>query len=347
MNSFHHVKLDLPLKKTFSVSGGSTSVKTNLLAVMNNRYIGEAATSVKSGPTITDLQSDLETGFERLAKVDEPTVETVAMISQWTDIHPIARSALTGMLVHYLSGESKRYPWELLSLYTPVGITTSMTIGLDTAKEMIEAITTSQYPVLKIKLGEDRDRDKQVITALEAIQGKEFRIDANGGWTPAEAEENIYYLNKIGVSIIEQPTKLANVVDWPHLKGKSEEVHLIADEGVNSVEDFEKVKEHVDGVNVKMEKAGGIVDSVALAKAVRDAEKKVMLGCMVESSFGIAPSIYMSSLADYCDLDGPQLLEEDIAFGISNDHGEITVDREIIGGPRLKRDVVEKYIATD
>ena len=69
-----------------------------------------------------------------------------------------------------------------------------------------------------------------------------------------------------------------------------------------------------------------------------------MLGCMVESSVGIAQSIYMSSLADYYDLDGPQLLETDIASGIKYDRETIEVDREIIGGPKLKRDVVEKYI---
>jgi hypothetical protein len=70
----------------------------------------------------------------------------------------------------------------------------------------------------------------------------------------------------------------------------------------------------------------------------------VMLGCMVESSVGIAQSVYMSSLADYYDLDSPQLLEVDIAQGIIYNRETIQVDREIIGGPALKRDVVEKYI---
>jgi hypothetical protein len=69
-----------------------------------------------------------------------------------------------------------------------------------------------------------------------------------------------------------------------------------------------------------------------------------MLGCMVESSVGIAQSLYMSSMADYWDLDGPLLIEDDIATGINYSMDTIEVDREIIGGPKLKRDVVEKYI---
>ena len=65
---------------------------------------------------------------------------------------------------------------------------------------------------------------------------------------------------------------------------------------------------------------------------------------MVESSIGISQSIYMSSIADYFDLDGPLLLEDDIADGIRYDRESIEVDREIIGGPKLKRNVIEKYI---
>ena len=52
----------------------------------------------------------------------------------------------------------------------------------------------------------------------------------------------------------------------------------------------------------------------------------------------------MSSVADYFDLDGPLLLEDDIADGIRYDRESIEVDREIIGGPKLKRNVIEKYI---
>lgn len=69
-----------------------------------------------------------------------------------------------------------------------------------------------------------------------------------------------------------------------------------------------------------------------------------MLGCMVETSVGVAQSVYMSSLADYHDLDGPLHLEADIAHGIRYDNEQIEVDREIIGGPILIRDVVDKFI---
>lgn len=336
-------KLNLPLRARFAVAKGSTDVKTNFLVVLNNRYSGEAATSVYYGPTLDELESDLRTGaryIEQLGKVDHETLQRVSTLA----IHPIARSALTGMVVNFLSGESARYPWEILSLSTPVGIKSSFTIGIDDPSKMVSAIRSSEYPIVKVKLG--GSDDVKVIESLKDVVGKEIRVDANGGWDLARAEEMIYYLAKAGVTIIEQPTEAKLVADWPRLKGKNAEVELIIDEGLGTTEDFDAVAPHVDGVNIKMEKSGGILVALQVATKAKEAQKKVMLGCMVSSSIGIAQSVYMSSLADYVDLDGPQLLQNDIARGITFHREQIEVDREIIGGPTLIRDVFEQYIAS-
>lgn len=336
-------KLNLPLRTRFAVAKGSADVKTNLLAVLNNRYIGEAATSVYYGPTLEQLEKDLQSGarfIEQLGAIDNATLEKVSQLT----INPIARSALTGMLLNYLSGESGRYPWEILSLSTPVGIKSSFTIGIDDSSKMVSAIQNSEYPIVKIKLG--GPDDVKVIESLKDVVGKEIRVDANGGWDLARAEEMIYYLARAGVTIIEQPTEAKLVADWPRLKGKNAEVELVIDEGVGSVDDFDAVSANVDGVNIKMEKSGGILEALKVAEAAKQSKKKIMLGCMVSSSIGIAQSVYMSSLADYIDLDGPQLLQHDIARGITFHREHIEVDREIIGGPTLIRDVFEKYIAS-
>ncbi len=207
---------------------------------------------------------------------------------------------------------------------------------------MIKAINESPFPIIKVKMG--NEEDVQLVDAFKAIKGKEIRVDANGGWSPAKAEEMIYFLARNGIKIIEQPTEPQYVKDWPHMKAKNTEVELILDEGLNTVEDFEQHFESVDGVNIKMEKCGGIIEGIQIAGRALEENKKVMLGCMVESSVGIAQSVYMSAMADYCDLDGPQLLENDIASGIMYQKELIEVDREIIGGPKLKRELVDKYI---
>ena len=205
------------------------------------------------------------------------------------------------------------------------------------------AIRVAGICALAVELEAVAAVEVHAIAHEEVRVAKEIRVDANGGWTCEQAEEIIFYLAKLGVVIVEQPTDIDHVKDWPHLKGKNEDIQLIMDEGMNTLKDFRKYAKYIDGINVKMEKTGGILEAVKLAETARKAEKKVMLGCMVESSVGIAQSVYMSSLADYHDLDAPQLLEDDIAQGITYRQEAIEVDREIIGGPKLKRDVVEKY----
>ncbi len=335
------IKVSLPLKKKFSISGGGAGEKINLIAILNNRYSGEAAASVKYGPTVERMVTDLHRGVELLSKLKVLDFEALQAIGQY-DLHPTVRSALSGMVLNFLSGETERYPWEVLSLGAPVGIKNSLTISIDDPARVIEEINACDMPIVKIKMGSEHD--PELILALGKVKGKELRVDANGGWTPEQAEEMIHHLAEIGIRIIEQPTDTKYIGDWPLMKGKHQDVELIVDEGMSNFEDYQKLAPNCDGVNIKMEKTGGIIEAMQIARQARQDKKKVMLGCMVESSVGIAQSVYMSSLADYHDLDSPQLLEVDIAQGIIYNKETIQVDREIIGGPALKRDVVEKYI---
>ncbi|MBU8933123.1 MAG: hypothetical protein KOO62_03860 [candidate division Zixibacteria bacterium] len=336
------VKIALPLKRKFVVSKGETSVKTNLLAIINNRYSGEASGSVHYGPSVDDIQAELMKGVGLLGDLEEISMSTLEEISRF-HIHATAKAALVGAVLHYLSGESRRYPWEILELGSPVGIRSSVTVSIGSPEEMITAINNSDYPIIKIKMG--HEKDVMILDALKQVKGRELRVDANGAWSCAKAEEMIYHLASKGIKVIEQPTDAEFVEEWPHLKGKTEGVELIMDEGLNAGDDFEQYYNYVDGINIKMEKCGGILEAINLADKAHENKKKVMLGCMVESSVGIAQSVYMSSRADYFDLDGPLLLEDDIARGIRYDRESINVDREIIGGPKLRREVVERYIA--
>lgn len=335
------LKVALPLKKKFITSKGETSVKTNLLTVLNNRYFGEASGSIHYGPTISEIETDIQVGIKKLKQERTITAETLELIGGFK-INSIARSALIGMVLNYLSGESRRYPWEILSLGSPVGIKSSITIVIEKAADMIEAIRQSEYPIVKLKMG--NEEDVLILDHLDRIKGKEIRVDANGAWSCAKAEEMIVQLSQKGVRIIEQPTSADYVGEWQNLKGKTENVSLIMDEGLNNLEDYGRFADQIDGVNIKMEKCGGILEAIKIADQAQSDNKKVMLGCMVESSVGIAQSVYMSSKADYFDLDGPLLLENDIARGILYDRESIAVDREIIGGPKLNRDVLQKYI---
>jgi len=342
MNKIDLVKISLPLKHKFKISQGEASVKINYLAILNNRYIGEASGSVYYGPTLDEIEADLKRGAKFINQQEKIDLELLQAMRS-LDINSISKSALSGMLLNYLSGESKRYPWEILNLGTPLGIKSSFTFGIKKPSDMLSELNSSEYPIIKLKMG--HEEDILLLDIIDQIKDKEIRVDANGGWSCSKAEEMIFHLTQKGVKIIEQPTSHDFISEWLHIKGKSKTAELIVDEGMNSIDDYHSVSAYVDGVNIKMEKSGGIIEGLEIAQQAIADKKKVMLGCMVESSVGIAQSLYLSSRADYFDLDGPLLLENDIATGIKYDKETIEVDREIIGGPKLKREILEKYIS--
>jgi len=331
-------RVDLPLKKKFAISKGSAVIKTDVLAILEGRYCGEASGSVAYGPSPDIMETDLLKGVEAISGAPRVTIDMLQSVDS-LPIGPTARAAMTGMVINCLSGESGRLPWDILGLEPPGSIRTSMTFALHDPATTVEQVICSPYPIVKIKMGDRHDAN--LLELLKHVRGKEIRVDANCGWSVAQAEEMIAHLARIGVKVIEQPTAPEFIAEWPRLKGKSRDVELFADEGMFTLDDFRKFGSYCDGINIKMAKSGGILEAIRMARAAKQAGKKVLLGCMVESSIGIAPSVYMGSLADYFDLDGPLLLNHDIADGITYKSNTITVGPSIIGGPVLRQDVVQ------
>jgi L-alanine-DL-glutamate epimerase-like enolase superfamily enzyme len=255
------------------------------------------------------------------------------------DINPSSKTAMIGAVLHKLSGDKQQYPWVLLGLQEPKKIRSSFTVGIDNVEEMLQDIRRSPYPIIKVKMG--FDGDEELIPELSKISGKLFRIDANGGWTMEKAEKMIFDLARLEVDIIEQPTEVEFISQWPYLKRRAK-VNLFVDEGMHNIDDYYRCRDYVDGINIKMAKAGGIIEGKRMALQAEKDRKGVMLGCMVESSIGISQAAYLSALADYFDLDGPLLLKEDIATGVDFDGSTITLNKNIIGGPKLKSECLEK-----
>ena len=333
--------MDLRLKKTFAIAKGSADIKANVLAILGGRFCGEAAGSVAYGPTVEQMENGIRHGISALQSFALNSIDEVKQIDS-LNIVPTAKAALMGMAVNALSSKLHKPPWELLGLVKPEGVRTTVTFALDNPAATAKQIAESPYPIVKIKMGSAQDAE--LIELLATIRGKELRVDANGGWRPEQAEEMITRLARLGVRVIEQPTSREFVSHWPMLKGRNKQVELVMDEGMGVLDDFNKFGQYCDGINIKMAKCGGIVEGIKLARVAKEAGKTVMLGCMVESSIGIAQAAYMASLADYFDLDGPLLLEKDIARGITYDREHLMLDHDMIGGPVLNQDVVQKQI---
>ncbi|MBN2227842.1 MAG: hypothetical protein JW763_10820 [candidate division Zixibacteria bacterium] len=314
-----------------------------MFVTIDRRFCGECSGSVFYGPNENEVIADLEKARDYLQSLKTVTPSALEDLRDM-DINNVSRAGITSAVLHRLSADHREYPWHVVHLDEPRVVQTSFTVSIDSIENMIAEITSLPYKIIKIKMGFDGDEKLPAI--LKNLSGYLFRVDANGGWNVEKAEHMIYELHRAGITLIEQPTDVSLIAEWPHLKGRVP-VELCVDEGLNELNDYERMAEFVDGINIKMAKSGGIMTALAIARRAQKDHRKVMLGCMVESSVAIASSVYMSSLADYFDLDGPLLLERDVAEGIRYIDDKVYVDETIIGGPKLNEKVLPNDIAGD
>jgi L-alanine-DL-glutamate epimerase-like enolase superfamily enzyme len=197
---------------------------------------------------------------------------------------------------------------------------TDYTIGIDTIENMVNKLKERPWPIYKIKVGTADDIG--IVEALRRNTDAILRVDANAGWDLPTAMQLIPRLKELGVEFVEQP--LAKD-DWEGMKTlfRESSLPLYADEACVAEHDVEKCKGHFHGINIKLTKCSGITPALRMIKKARELDMKVMLGCMNESTVGSAAMAHLLPFVDHVDMDGPLLLEEDVATGISYDDGRI------------------------
>jgi L-Ala-D/L-Glu epimerase len=199
---------------------------------------------------------------------------------------------------------------------------TTFSIGIDTPEiTKQKTLEAADFPVLKVKVG--LKTDEQTIEAIRSVTKKPLRVDANEGWTDKEeAIRKINWLETQGVEFIEQPMPAAMFEEIKYVRSK---VHLpiIADEACTDAESIPKLREAYDGINVKLDKSGGMLEAHRWIKMARAMNMKVMLGCMVSSSCTCTAAAHLSPLVDYADLDGNLLISNDPYLGMRVEKGKI------------------------
>lgn len=228
--------------------------------------------------------------------------------------------------LHDLVGKLLGVPvWKLLGLDAGKVPPTSFTIGLDELPVMVQKVREAgDYPILKVKVGTDRD-EAILGTIRELAPDKPLRVDANCGWDSATVVEQCRRLVRFDLEFIEQPTPAGDHDALKDLRGLGI-APIIADESCVGFEDVLRCAGHFDGINIKLCKCGGLRQGLKMIHVARAAGLKVMLGCMVESSVGIAAAAQLAPLADWIDLDGHLLLADDPFEGIGGAAGRLTLN---------------------
>lgn len=218
--------------------------------------------------------------------------------------------------VHALLGlDPSRAPW------------TSFTIGIDEPEVIRQKLReAAEYPILKIKVGTDQDQEILTIVREEAPAVR-LRVDANTAWSPKVAVARIAELQRFDIEFVEQPVA-AHDIDGLRFVRERSPLPIIADESCVCSTDIPRLAGAVDGINIKLAKCGGIAEALRMIHTARAHNLSVMLGCMVETSLGIAAAAQLAPLVDYADLDGAALLAEDPFSGMSVARGRIHLTAE-------------------
>jgi L-alanine-DL-glutamate epimerase-like enolase superfamily enzyme len=336
MQLFFH-RVDLRLNHTFTIAHDSRDVQPTLIVELREgafRGFGEATATHYYGITIDGMVAALETIRDRIEAHALADPEQL-----WADIrpylaeNPFALCALD-QAAWDLWGKRQGQPlykiWNLDPTSSPL---TDYTIGLDTPEKMVEKMQERPWPLYKIKLGRPEE-DITLVQTLRQHTDATFRVDANCGWSAADAITKSKLLRDLGVEFIEQPLPAD---DWAGAKRVYEQsaLPIIADESCIAETDVDRCAGYFHGVNIKLTKCGGITPARRMIARARELGLQVMVGCMTESSVGISAIAQLLPLLDYADLDGAMLIANDPAAGVTFEYGKVVYAADNGTGTKL------------
>jgi L-alanine-DL-glutamate epimerase-like enolase superfamily enzyme len=266
--------------------------------------------------------------YPRYGETPEAAVEAILArqddLRQGLDRHSLrsvmgagaARNAIDCALLDLEAKRSGRRVWELLGRPAPRPCTTAYTISLGSPETMAAATGKAAHrPLLKIKLGGDGD-DARIAAVRKQAPESELIVDANEAWSAENLERNLAACAQAGVTLVEQPLPEGRDDVLARIRRP---IAVCADESVHDLRSLDGLRGRYDAVNIKLDKAGGLTEALAMAEAAQALGLEIMIGCMVATSLSMAPAMLLAQHARVVDLDGPLLLAGDRDSGLRYD----------------------------
>jgi L-alanine-DL-glutamate epimerase-like enolase superfamily enzyme len=319
MNLAYH-PIQLNLKHTFRISRSAADTKTNVI-VKIDEGIGEAAPSEYYNENADTVIRSLQKSRDQLGD-DRFQIESILSNLNREIKGNFSAKAAIDMALHDLIGKRLGAPvYQLLGLNGKVPLVTSYTIGIDTPEKMKEKTKeAADFLAYKVKVGVEND--VEMVKAVREVTDAKIRVDANAGWTAAEAIEKISQLKEYDIEFVEQPIDPQDKEGLKKIK-KHVDVPIIIDEQLMTSKDILKFVGLCDGINIKLAKCGGIREALRMIHVARAHDLRIMIGCMIESSVGITAAAHIGSLVDFLDLDGNLLLANDPYEGVKLEKGRL------------------------
>jgi L-alanine-DL-glutamate epimerase-like enolase superfamily enzyme len=301
-----------PIRGRFAISRGAKTEAAVVVAEIKDGAVtgrGECVPYARYGETVPGVLATIAS-FTPRVKAGLTRAELQKALPAGA-----ARNALDCALWDFEAKRVGRPVFALAELPEPAPVTTAFTISLGKPDAMANAAAKARLPLLKLKLGAPGDPER-LHAIRQAVPKATLIVDANEGWTPANLEQNLAACAKARVQLVEQPLPAS---DDQALAAIARDVPICADESAHDRQSLAGLTGKYDAINIKLDKAGGLTEAIALAKAAEDAGLQIMIGSMVSTSLGVAPALLLAGRARFVDLDGPLLLAQDRPDGLHYD----------------------------
>jgi L-Ala-D/L-Glu epimerase len=300
-----------PIAGTFSISRGVKTEAVVVVAELNDgrhKGRGECVPYRRYGETmagvtraLSEMYDKLALGFDRiqLQEALPPGAARNALDCAFWDLE----AKRTGMRAYAIAGQPAPQP-----------LTTAYTITLNTPEAMADAArTVADRKLLKVKLGGRAGDPERIAAVRRAAPNCELIVDANEGWNAENLADNLASCADAGVTLVEQPVPADQDAA---LATMARPIPVCADESAHDRRSLPGLLGRYDAVNVKLDKAGGLTEALAMAAEAERLGFQLMVGCMVATSLSIAPAMLVAQRARVVDLDGALLLAKDRPDGL-------------------------------
>lgn len=321
----------LELKETFSISYGDYSFREALIvSLSSHNEIGYGECSsidyyhINLAEFIQKLKQ-IQTKIEQKA-IHHPTEFYLFLES--LNLHTFLRSAIDCAYWDLFGKLEKKNFLELNSISYDKLPESSITISVDSIENQIEKIKKSTWNNFKVKCNHFNELELSSLLSLD----KNIALDANCSFSIEDCKS--IEDNKLSsqFTYIEQPLEVntfnnLNANKYPN---------WMADEDCQDEISISKLINHYSTLNLKLVKVGGLTPALKFIKKAKANGFKIMIGCMTESTVGISAGAVLTPLVDYVDLDGANLISNDIAFGSFINNGKVIISDKLGLGISIK-----------
>jgi L-Ala-D/L-Glu epimerase len=315
----------LNLKETFSIAYGNYSYREALIISLKSHNFsgyGECTAIDYYQINLADFVLKLEIIQQQIEKhsIKHPIDFYTFLLT--LDLPSFLRSALDCAYWDLFGKLENKSFLTLNSIEINQLPESSITISVAPIETQIQKIKVSSWSKFKVKCNHFNEQEIKVLLQLDY----NIALDSNGSFS----KEDCFYLeNEIGTekfAYLEQPMKKGS--ENYSVLNSNLHANWMADEDCQDATSLEQLKPHYRCINIKLVKCGGLTPALQMIKIAKQLNYKIMIGCMTESTIGISAGAVLAPFCDYADLDGANLIENNLAFGSKIDNGKIQLSEK-------------------